>query len=59
MSVTRLIAPQKGKESAKQTKTNNVLKRKPSHRLGARQQEKVSKKQAKTAILKQQPKDVI
>lgn len=51
------MAPQNGK-SAKQ-QTTNVLKRKPFHRLGARQQEKVSKKQAKTATLKEQPTDVI
>lgn len=59
LSVTRPIAPQKDKESAKQPKTNNVLKRKPFRRLSTRQQGKVSKKQAKTAIYKQQPKDVI
>lgn len=53
------MAPQKGKKSAKQQTTNNVLKRKPFHRFSARQQEKVSKKQAKTATLKEQPTDVI
>lgn len=53
------MAPQKGKESAKQPKNNNVPKRKPCHRLSSRQQEKISKKQAMTAISKQQPKDMI
>jgi hypothetical protein len=53
------MAPQKSKENAKQPKSNKELKRKPFHKIGNKQQEKVSKKQAKTAALKQRPKYVL